>query len=129
SGVAHSSRRIPRATRRTCEATVGISAATRAGRRRRTARVDLVGAPQRDFLGTVKPRVYRFDALREAVVLVRDLVPPRAKSSAAVDIPRHERVLDAAEAAIAMERGNRVPMFKTRVPHVMDLRLGRDEGR
>src|SRR5439155_24467792 len=96
------------------------------GRRLRPARVDFIRAAQCDFFGPIEPRIDRLDALREAVVLVRDLVLPCAESSAAEHAARLERRLDAAKPSIAMQRRHGIPMFEPRVPDVMDLCLRRE---
>src|SRR5215813_1931865 len=88
-------------------------------RRRRTPGIHDVGILQRLFLAAIEQRVDHFHALREAVILIRYLVFPGAKSAAAEDVARLEGGLNAGQSAVAIERWNRVPMLESRVPHMM----------
>src|SRR5262249_22161214 len=100
--------------------TGGLHANPRPG----SARVHIVRPAQRDFFGTIKPGIDSFDALREAVVLIRYFVLPSAESSTAVYVPGPEHRLDCLEAAVPIERRHRIPVLEARVPGVVNLSLG-----
>src|SRR5882672_10797861 len=89
--------------------------------RSRSSGVDDVRPVKGEFLGTVEDGVNRLDALREAMVLVGDLVLPRPKSSAAVDVQSFELGQENGECGIPLERRDRVPILETLMPGVVNL--------
>jgi hypothetical protein len=93
----------------------------------RAPRVHFVRTTQRDFLGAIHPRINSFNALGEAVILVRYFVLPRAESAATVNVPRCESRLNAAKCAIAVQRRYRIAVFQPGVPHVVNVALRADE--
>src|SRR5262245_50461083 len=116
SGVGQMSCRTSRARRRKCVSNVlGPHCLAWA------ARVHCVGPLQRDFLGAVERCVYRLDALREAVILVRHLVFPRAESAAAVYVSRPKHILNSVETAVSIERWHGISVLEARVPGVVHL--------
>src|ERR1051325_12178440 len=115
--------------RRACWYSEGMSGANRRRGRSWPGGVHFVRSAQGDLLRAVEPRIDRFHALGEAVVLVRHFVLPRAEPAAAVDIARGQLRLNAAEAAVTMQRGNRIAVFQTCVPRVMHGGIGIDERR
>src|SRR5215471_7377363 len=62
-----------------------------ANHRTRSPCVDFVGPAHRRLFRPIEPRVDGFDALGEAVILVRHFVFPGAKSSATVHVARLKR--------------------------------------
>src|SRR5262249_651205 len=73
------------------------------------------------FLAVAEQPIDALDPLREAVILVRHLVLPRAEPASAADVARLENRLDRREPAVAMERRCRIAALEAPVPPVVHL--------
>src|SRR5207247_1378459 len=74
-----------------------------------------------------QPVLHRFDALGEAVVLVRHFVLPGAEAAAAPDVVGLEGRQRHVQSPIVMERGRGIAVFEAAVPDVVHGLPTRDE--
>src|SRR3954452_2748565 len=89
--------------------------------------VRVVGAGQRRFVSAAGERVDELDALHEGMVLIRDLVLPRAEPAAREDAIRFQQWLHEGQRGVAVCRRRRVAILLAVIPTADDLRAVADE--